>query len=245
MNAMNALGDRAQWFYFTNPTNMACHNLTTNTKPPPNYRHLLGLGLTFCTRPKYTLGQHQLTKSLDRFKKDLFTKCYYAGPPRDDDEPDTFDPKLHVCSGWEPPDADIPIELHARLNLFAKERRTPSNLIRSQQNILRYIRQAPNLIVMKTDKNLRPALIERNTYIRRVFKDHLLKRDTYEQLSPKLAKQWMHKAKDAVTRWMRKYQAQIPPNERKYLRKTLDIDEAHLFPHFYATAKVHKHPWAT
>ena len=252
---MNALGNQPSWFYFTNPSNLACHDLTTTATPPPNFRHLLGLGLTYCTRPKYTLNQYTIQPSLDRFTRDLYVKCYFAPPPQDADEPklaDEFDPKLHIKSDWKPPTDAIPIELRARCNLFLKQmkqkcrpRRTASNLIRSQQKILAKLNESNQLIVMKSDKNLGPAITERSTYIRRVSDDHLLDTDTYRWITENQAYKRMNRAKTQIDKFLKKYKTVIPTKEQKYIRTSLDVPDAHFFPQFYVTAKVHKTPWKT
>jgi hypothetical protein len=56
---------------------MACHDLTDNTPPPPTFRTLLGLGLNFCPTPATTTCKIQ--EALDRFRRDLYLKVYFAG----------------------------------------------------------------------------------------------------------------------------------------------------------------------
>jgi len=49
------------WFYFQWPSNLTCHDFTNMHKPPPNFRSLLGLGLSFCPQPPFTAN-----KTLDK-----------------------------------------------------------------------------------------------------------------------------------------------------------------------------------
>ena len=252
---MAAIENQPAWFYFTNPSNLACHDLTTSGNPPPNFRHLLGLGLTFCTRPKYTLSKRTIQPSIDRFLRDMYIKCYFAPAQLNEDEPkldDNFDPKLHIKTGWQPPKKDIPIELRARCNLFRKEllnlcrnRRIASNLIPSQQHILKALNSSEQLIVMKSDKNLGPAITERSTYIKRVFDDHLLDQSTYRWLTEFQARKRMAKAKLQVSRYLNKYKDNLTAKDKKFIIRSLDVPAKTLFPQFYITAKVHKKPWRT
>ncbi len=64
-NAALVVGDMPCWFYFNRASNMACHNLCTYKRPPPNFCQLLGLGLNFCLIPKFTTWQND--KYLARF----------------------------------------------------------------------------------------------------------------------------------------------------------------------------------
>jgi hypothetical protein len=42
-------------------------------------------------------------------------------------------------------------------------------------------------MIIKTDKNLGPAIIDRKQYVLRAFQDHLCNEDTYQQLHPSAA----------------------------------------------------------
>jgi len=52
-----------------------------------------------------------------------------------------------------------------------------------QRNCLHSLWNDPNLMVIWTDKNLGPALIERKRYINLAFKDHLGNHNVYQQLT--------------------------------------------------------------
>jgi hypothetical protein len=83
------------WSYFSRPSNMAFHDLTTRIKPPKNTRSLLGLGLKFIPNPKYNVPlTNYAAESLPCFDRDLKVKSFMAGLPGDDN----FNPKLYARS---------------------------------------------------------------------------------------------------------------------------------------------------
>jgi len=82
------------------------------------------------------------------------------------------------------------MELQARIDSFAtalhtafRKKRSPSNLLPHQRHCLDLLSKCPDLVVIKTDKNLGPAIIERNRYLRFAFKEHLLDKDTYNGIT--------------------------------------------------------------
>ena len=79
----------------------------------------------------------------------------------------------------------IPNALKTRMqNFFThmkqsfRKRRVNPNLLMFQRQILNDLRNSKELLIVMTDKNLGPAVIERDVYIKRVFDDHLLKPET-------------------------------------------------------------------
>lgn len=247
-NATLCLGSHPCWFYFNKPQNMACHDLTTHAKPPMNFRKLLGLGLNFCPRPRYTSSARDLDEAKRRLRKDLFTKAYFAGAGDRDD----FDRKLFVASKWEPPPNEIPQELRSRLLAFSttlqarfKKRRSPSNLLPCQRHALRQLASSEEIIVIRSDKNLGPAVIERETYIIRCFDDHLHDQDTYRELTREEAGARLDTAAAQVKTWLTTHKEDLTKKEKKYIRASLKVTDRQKFPQFYITAKVHKTPWKT
>jgi hypothetical protein len=55
-----------------------------------------------------------------------------------------------------------------------RKRRVNPNLLMFQRHILTDLRNSKELMIVMTDKNLDPAVIERDVYIRRIFHDHLI-----------------------------------------------------------------------
>jgi hypothetical protein len=94
-----------------------------------------------------------------------------------------------------------------------------------------------------TDKNLGPAVIERDVYTRRVFNDHLLKNDTYRRIEKDGAAQILTTLKMKVGHFTQSFSKILPTNEKEYLLRS--IKQHQNIPKFYLTMKIHKTPMAT
>jgi len=195
------------WFYFQRPSNLACHDFTNTHKPPPNFRSLLGLGLSFCPRPPFTANK-TLDKTIARLRQDLTNRYVYAG----NNDNDEYDPTLYARSNRKTPTHLLSLDLANRIDDFSTalrklftKRRSPSNLLPHQQYVLHYLRNSPHIMACKTDKNLGPALIDRTKYIQAAFNDHLLHATTYRQLTRQQAERAMRQTSDAITSWLKKY----------------------------------------
>ena len=57
------------------------------------------------------------------------------------------------------------------------------NLSREQHKLMKLLQSDDRFIVCQTDKNLGPAILERDAYIKLTLKDHLSDRSTYQLLS--------------------------------------------------------------
>ena len=156
---------------------MSYHNLCQDAKTPSGIASLLGMGLQFCiesARPN-----QRIEEGILRFQRSVRLHFFFAekdGKPDENDEPDpdnvNYIPGLYLPSTWSPPAAKEPVEFalanfDEKLNDFAralpKHRR--HNLSPSQRNVIRELRDRPDLIVYQTDKNLGPSVSERKRYI--------------------------------------------------------------------------------
>jgi hypothetical protein len=165
---------------------MACHDLCTLRKPPPKLRHLLGLGLNYCLQPSKPTKLGVLEDSLTRFQRDIYVKFFFG------DRPSDWNPKqLYLKTDWEPDPDDLPPEFRARIsefkrhmrNSFSNRRRGHKNLLPYQQYLLNHLRKSNDFIIIPSDKNLGPVVLERETYLRRAHSDHLSDSTTYRHLS--------------------------------------------------------------
>jgi DNA-binding MarR family transcriptional regulator len=225
---------------------MACHNLCSILSPPPLFRTLLGLGLSFCPIPTQTTGTDAIKFTIDRFRKDIHTKMFFADATNDDW---MNSKQLFIRSDWAPDTALIPAEFRSRVSQFLRKlqnkftrRRVHTNLTPYQKKLLATLRDSEDFLVIPTDKNLGPAIIERSEYTRRAFEDHLNNEATYRRLTPTLA----NKRITAITRQIQQFienQPSLPKDERTYLTRSLSVKDP--FAYFYLTAKVHKIPWKT
>jgi hypothetical protein len=107
-----------------------------------------------------------------------------------DTDKESYIPGLYIPSKWEPPPANANVEARLmefaerfeRLTLHAsKRRRNRFNLNPQQYWVLRTLKSDRCFIVVLTDKNLGPAIMERDEYIKRVLDDHL--NDTIRRLT--------------------------------------------------------------
>ena len=164
--------------YSTNPQHKAFHNLCTTEKPPWGLHNLLGLGLKFCLQEKRTtILSDQI---INKFKRDAFLQFFFSGNPHNNNN--LFPAK----SQWTPPLSDISEEFQLRINHFIQilkirfqQEKSPSNLLPRQEELIEYLKTHPNLMIVKSDKNLGPVIIERTTYIKRALSNHLLDTSTY------------------------------------------------------------------
>lgn len=241
------------WTYFNRPTNMAFHDLTTKEHPPKNLRSLLGLSLKFIPTPRYNVPwSYYSDKTLPRMNRDLRIKAYMADKINDDDE-DNFNARLYVRSNWEPPEHLFPFprELPRRIKAFESHlRRTVKpepgnkNLLPHQRRALNYLRNQTTFLVVQCDKNLGPAVIEREEYIRLVIRDHLSDESTYLRLSAADAKTLAVQIKATLESWISRYKSSLTKDERRFFKHHLATNEDP-FATFYATMKVHKSPLKT
>lgn len=227
-------------------SNAACHNLCTTITPPRFLKSLLGLGLKFCPRPEYTTCPDHLQRTtLTRFAKDFYTKISLAHVENNE----WSDKQLYVRdTTWEPSMKNVSKEFIAREELFQRKllplfrkRKVPSNLTPIQRRLLASLWCNPDLLVVNSDKNLGPVLIERDTYVRRCLEDHLLK-DTYKQLLPADASAFISATRSLLKRFMEKYT--FSKLDRQYLLRYYDSVKDP-YAYFYALAKIHKSPWKT
>lgn len=230
------------WLYFTRASNMAFHNLTKTVNLPPGFRSLLGLGLGFCPIPRMSTPVTAIDTT--RFLTNTKLKMFF------DDNDDKPVPKLYFKSNWKPPDSEFHPEFIERLTKFvraihlttARQRRSKSNLLPWQRIAFAFLRNNKHLHVFKTDKNLGPAIIETETYVRRALDEHLLDSATYGKLHEVAAESWMDELREEIKT---KIIAKLPKgNDKTYLQRSLAAVQDP-FAYFYLLAKVHKTPWKT
>ena len=162
-NAANMMSQMPFWYYMSKPTNLSCHNLCTDTQPPANFRALLGLGLKYIPKPRYT--NSNIVTATERFRQDLYTKIFLAHTRSEI-------PRLFIRSDWTPPIRMVNYNLQLRVNNFIKQatnlfikKATKSNMLPYQRRILADFRNNKTHIVFNADKNLGPCIIERAQYI--------------------------------------------------------------------------------
>jgi hypothetical protein len=142
-NAATYLATMHPWAYFSRPSNMAFHDLSTVLKPPKNLRYLLGLSLKFIPSPRMNVPWTAYEDhTFARFDSELKVKVFMA----DHEDDGTYNPDLYVKSRWTPPPWKIPLEITRRLHSFkeavkklVKTKQSPSNLLLHQKKDLNYL----------------------------------------------------------------------------------------------------------
>ena len=141
-------------------------------------------------------------------------------------------------------------EIQARVDAFHKHllplfhrRKVHSNLTPIQEHLLATLRHNPDFIVLNSDKNLGPVLLEREVYVQRCLTDHLLTK-TYQQLSPEDAHVFTTETGRLIAKFLEDHRFAITKMDLTYLQRTLDrVTDPYAY--FYALAKIHKTPWKT
>ena len=247
-NAYNYLSTMPTWTYFNRPTNMAFHDLTTRLKPPPNLRSLLGLSLKFIPNPRYNVSWDDYKNiTIPKLIRDLKVKIFFADTPPDPD----FNQRMYAPSDWKPPEQLMPQSLTRRLdNLesalkeIVKKKKGKQNLMNHQREALSYLRKQKDFLIVQCDKNLGPAIIEREEYIKFAIIDHLSDHNTYQRLSQRESERKAIYLRDQIRSWTKTHKRVISKSEKKFILHNLDQNTAP-FAAFYLMMKVHKTPLAT
>jgi hypothetical protein len=189
----------------------------------------------------------------------IYIKTFFAG------KPELPPSKLFVPSKWSPNNYEIPMEVRLRVNDFIqqtgslfRQRPTVSNLLPGQAATLLSLAKSTELHVLKTDKNLSPAIIERPEYIRRAFLDHLSETRTDCQLSKGEMLSFIDRINYLLATFENNFFFfssskiesfdQIHPHlfvSFTYTRTRTIQRQASPLGQFYLLAKIHKTPWKT
>ena len=117
---------------------------------------------------------------MPKFTRAIHLRFHFAGTNTTPD--DTYDPKIYVRSNWTPPHWTLPpVVMKEHLDKFSttlgklfKKRMGKTNLPPYQTRALQLLQQQQDFLLCPCDKNLGPAIIEQDDYIKIAMKDHLL-----------------------------------------------------------------------
>ncbi len=239
----------SHFFNLNQKTNSGFHNLCTSIPPPPGTAELLWHGLKFCLQP--ALPKPKLDSTITRLTQDIRRQAYWTTHEGDLD--DSYNPKLYIKSQWEPPKASPPLEtaittlhqhLYSQVQMNQQAQRRQHNLFASNRLLIQTLKASQDHIVLPTDKNLGPAILERSVYKQRCLQDHLLDTTTYKRLEHWEADCQMHRATKAFEHLIKTNEKSLPDTETTYFKRC--FEETRRLPQFYCTPKVHKKPkWKT
>lgn len=228
---------------------MACHNLCDTLKPPPGFNSLLGLGLKFCIETRKLTKNPSYT--IQKLRHSIRLKAWINKRANTDEQRDeTYIPALYVTSTFKPPLAPGDIEYRIEdfsnlIEIHVNNRPASTNLTRLQYTCLRSLKADTRFIICMTDKNLGPAIIERDRYIERCLRDHLFHAETYQQLTPTDALQQMLDTTKRLRYLRETHESQLSTAEQEYFKRSFQPNMNRKIPQFYITFKVHKQPTAT
>ena len=219
---------------------------TKKKQPAKNLRSLLGLGLKFIPTPRCTNTWTKLKEtSMPKLQRAIHLRFHFAGSETSSN--DTYDPKIYVRSNWTPPYWTLPpIVLQQRLDKFAttlnklfKRTLGKTNLLSYQARALQSLQKQQDFLICPCDKNLGPAIIERDDYIKIAMIDHLLDGRTYRRLSEADCNNHKQRLIQEIKSWFKQYNKTLTKMERAFLKQGLDQNKR-AFAGFYLTLKAHK-----
>ena len=182
---------------------------------------------------------------MPNFQRAIHLRFHFSGSTNTSDE--SYDPKMYVRSNWTPPHwTKPPVVLDKRFENFSskldklfKIRTGKPNLLPYQTRALQKLQQHQDFLICPCDKNLGPAIIERDNYIKIAMRDHLLDGRTYRPLSTADCANHKQRLENEIKAWMKKYHKNITKMERAFLKQGLK-DNKKAFADFYLTLKAHK-----
>jgi hypothetical protein len=232
---------------YKQPTNLTFHNLCTRSTIPPGTKQLLGLNLNYCLASQQI--PNEINKTILKMANSIRTK-YFLDANNTSTNADYIKQIYKRNTTWHPPPAPNLIE--EKITLFEKSIKSKqqklieknnklnnSNLTPIQLRALRSLQNNKKLIIKPTDKNLGPALMELETYVKQVLKEHLLT-ENYVQLPRKEMERRMSSLKTTLQDIISNSQDQLSKAEITYFKRSL---KTHFrLPIFYGLPKVHKTP---
>ncbi len=232
-----------QLFKLSTKNNRGFHNLCTTLVPPPGIEKLLQYGLNFCLES--ALPEPHLDETLERLTYDIRVR-HFVKEKMEDGNNDDYDPKLYIKSqSFVPDDAPPQIEqgirdFKSKLAQLIKDNKQTRhhNLPPDIRQIIKELEANNEFISMNTDKNLGPAIMERQAYLLRCLQEHLLKGDTYKQLSKAEAINKLSEAETLMKKLISLHESNLTDSELRYFKRCFELDTR--IPQFYAPPKVHK-----
>jgi hypothetical protein len=231
--------------------------------PPKGFQNLLNQGMNDFNayhKSPNVLGitkelQKELKETLIHLKKQM--KLYKLLLEfRISRLPKYFQPyaKLHFQKAFrnELPESVRNNEKHTenRITLFEKNVRQAvesnnhkqhpyTNLTSVQREVLKQLKQSKDLVILPTDKNLGPAILNRDQYITQVLSEHLLT-PAYLQLSKETAINKLENTKQLFLESYQTHKHLLSQAETEYFSRS--FKNSNRMPTFYGMPKVHRTP---
>jgi hypothetical protein len=173
---------------------------------------------------------------------------------------ETFILKLYYKSDWPPPNAPKAIEMavNKTKKAFMKSWKHPhlENLEQNKIDLLKSIKKERKYIIIASDKNLGPCIIEIDRYIKKYLEDHLNKTITYKELHELDARLLNEENYRFLCKHFidDKHTTLTDQAKTFFKNELLGFRNGNVivykmqritYPYFYAMPKMHKIPWAS
>ncbi len=179
----------------------------------------------------YSIRTHFNLKTLGLNTESTFIKQIYARNKNWNPEPapNNIEEKITQFEKLLKTKQNQFVTKHANTNL--------RNLTMQQSLTLRQLKQHNSFTIKPTDKNLGPAILDTQTYIKQILQEHLLTKD-YQRLSPESAKQLLRNLSTTLKSLITSNATKLTKAELTYFQRSLT--NHHRIPIFYGLPKVHK-----
>lgn len=120
-----------------------------------------------------------------------------------------------------------------------------SNLTECQRHTLFELANSTTLTICKSDKNLGPVIMDRDDYMKFVFRDHLSDKKTYKQLTVQQAQAALLLTEKKILAWIKTYKLELTAKEQRFLSATCKARDGkgnYRYSQFYILIKMHKSP---
>ena len=122
---------------------------------------------------------------------------------------------------------------------YPKNTHPLSNLSRQQLHLLNELYQNPGFIIIDTDKNLWPAIMEREVYIKLMLQQHLMNVKNYTSLIRREAFDIMSSFELELSDIIKfDHKNDLTDHEKVFFQR--GCETRNRIPQIYGTAKVHK-----
>ena len=228
---------------FNQPKTQQFHCLVRNKKDLPPLRSLLGLGLNFNLTPNQ--GTKNIREQLRKFEENYYRRIMFSNCPN---ELDKKIPKLYVKNEMWMPDFPHSNDLFRRGRCFFKSisrafrkklGKPKQSLLPNQVIALRWLLAHPEYIILNCDKNLGPAIMDRDMYLDYAYKDHLSDKNTYEQLTEFQSKMRLKSIHDKIMIFTEIF-ISVSDDEITFIERLLAQIKGDGVSFMYLLAKIHK-----
>jgi len=162
---------------------------------------------------------------------------------------DEYIPQIYKkIQGWHPPPTSESTEnriiefekiIKEAITKNKNNKKYFSNLTPQQHKTLNELKNNNEFVILSSDKNLGPAIMNWKDYVSQVLSEHLMS-SNYKRLSPDNAKVRLQQTKQLLIQTFHNNKHLLSQAEIKYF--TRSFQEQHRIPMFYGMPKVHKSP---